>query len=123
MPCLNNIISPLPMDVTGKLSDYEFLSKVITILNDLIKQVGSFDAALKICKEWALQTFLTPSGDLIGSLNGRSVSSVLTLLDSNRDTLLYLCNQFNDGQTGLVIDGGFFEDSGINKNYNGGYFK
>lgn len=121
MGCFN-YITPLPMDVTQKMSDYEFLSWILTKLNEWAEELNQWREQILGFRDWALNTFLQPDGNLVGSLDGRAVGDVLRLLDSNRSTLLYLVNQFQSGQTGLVIDGGFFTDEGINKNYNGGYF-
>lgn len=65
---------------------------------------------------------LSPKGDFSGTILGRAANLVLAGIDNNSDKIAYLVSQFSDGQTGLVIDGGFFEDSGIKKNYNGGMF-
>lgn len=66
---------------------------------------------------------LSPDGDFTGSLNGVPVDNVLYSVDNSADKITYLANQFSDGYTGLVIDGGFFEDDAIAKNYNGGLFR
>jgi predicted metal-dependent hydrolase len=65
---------------------------------------------------------LSPKGDFTGTIHGRSALTTIAQIDTNRDNIQYIANQFSDGQTGLVIDGGFFEDSGIRRNYNGGMF-
>lgn len=66
---------------------------------------------------------LSPTGDFTGSLHGVPVDNVLYSVDNSADKITYLANQFSDGYTGLVIDGGFFEDDHIAKNYNGGLFR
>jgi len=65
---------------------------------------------------------LSPSGNFTGKWNGKTYTEFYGEVDSNSDTLQYLVKQFSDGRTGLVIDGGFFEETGINKNYDGGVF-
>lgn len=65
---------------------------------------------------------LSTNADFTGTWNGEQHLKVRGDIDNNRDNIQYLTNQFTDGQTGLVIDGGFFEDTGIKKNYNGGVF-
>ena len=65
---------------------------------------------------------LSASGNFFGRLLGRAVSSVLIQTDTNRDQLRHMATNFLDGQQGQVIDGGFFEDDGIRKNYDGGMF-
>ena len=63
---------------------------------------------------------LSENGDFSGTLNGVAVSQVLTEIDSNGDQIEYLTGQFEEGQTGLVVDGGFFGDDIIDKGYDGG---
>jgi hypothetical protein len=65
---------------------------------------------------------LSTTGNFTGTIQGRSSLLTLAQIDSNAANLRYLANQFSDGQTGLVIDGAFFEGDGINRNYNGGLF-
>lgn len=65
---------------------------------------------------------LSPSGNFTGTWQGQTYTQVFGKVDNNTDMIKYLTNQFSDGQTGLVIDGGFFEETGIKKNYNGGVF-
>ena len=65
---------------------------------------------------------LSATGNFTGTIHGRDALLTLAQIDSNAAALRYLSNQFSDGQTGLVIDGAFFEETGINRNYNGGLF-
>ena len=66
---------------------------------------------------------LSEDGDFTGSLcNKKTACQIPDEIDNNRDQIQYLVNQFSDGQTGLVIDGGFFVETGIEKNYDGGVF-
>lgn len=65
---------------------------------------------------------LSESGDFTGTWFSKTYSYVFGKVDSNTDQIEYLSNQFADGRTGLVIDGGFFEETGIDKNYDGGVF-
>lgn len=67
---------------------------------------------------------LSDDGDFTGTLANKlkTALQVVQGIDNNRDQIQYLTGQFSDGQTGLVIDGGFFEETGINKNYDGGVF-
>lgn len=65
---------------------------------------------------------LSPSGDFTGTWFGNTFTKIFGKVDSNTDQIEYLSNQFADGRTGFVIDGGFFEETGIDKNYDGGVF-
>lgn len=65
---------------------------------------------------------LDEKGDFTGTWEGENYTHVFGKVDDNTDKIEYLTEQFTDGQTGLVIDGGFFEDTGIKKNYDGGVF-
>lgn len=65
---------------------------------------------------------LSPTGNFTGTWQGETFSKVFGKVDNNNDLIEYLTNQFSDGQTGYVIDGGFFEETGISRNYNGGVF-
>lgn len=65
---------------------------------------------------------LSPSGNFTGTWQGNTFTKVFGKVDTNNDLIHYLTNQFSDGRTGLVIDGGFFEQTGIDKNYDGGRF-
>jgi hypothetical protein len=69
-----------------------------------------------------LKRKLSKTGNFTGTIQGIPSMTIVTKTDSNNKTLQYLTSQFADGQTGLVIDGGFFEDEGIDKNYDGGNF-
>lgn len=64
--------------------------------------------------------YLTKTGDFKGTIHSKDSSELIAEVDSNGDQIAYLTNQFADGQTGLVVDGGFFGDDEIDKNYDGG---
>jgi len=65
---------------------------------------------------------LSENGNFTGDICNRDSFLTISQIDKNSSDFAYLLSQFADGQTGTVIDGGFFEDSGINKSYNGGNF-
>lgn len=77
--------------------------------------------------DWILQTIkelqkqVKPTPEVLVLLENLE-KRLLERIRNNDDKIHYIANQFKDGQTGLVIDGGFFENDGIHKNYNGGYF-
>jgi hypothetical protein len=64
--------------------------------------------------------YLTKTGDFKGSIHGVDSFELLTEVDSNGDQIVYLTSQFVDGQTGLMVDGGFFGEDEIDMNYDGG---
>lgn len=117
----------LPLQYDNSLSYYEVLMKVLAKLNEVIDFTNGIDE--KFIDLWKYKENsiditnnrkLSPTGDFTGSLYSHPVLEVLSWILSNRSTLKYLTAQFSDGQTGLVIDGGFFEQTGISHNYNGG---
>lgn len=62
-------------------------------------------------------------GDFTGTLAGSlSALQVVEYILNNKEQIQFLYSQFADGQTGYVIDGGFFLETGIQNNYSGGYF-
>jgi hypothetical protein len=114
---------------TGSFSTYEKLCYVINLLKEVVEVTNGFSGDIEHLEKTkedsdniTLARQLSPTGNFTGSLDGRKVKNVLMQTDSNRDTINYLTTQFSDGQTGFVIDGGFFEDEGIDKNYDGGIF-
>jgi hypothetical protein len=103
----------------------DWVLKVIKELQAAIANIKPATEALKDYEKSATiteQRKLSPTGNFTGTIAGRAASLILSGIDSNRNQINYIANQFSDGQTGLVIDGGFFEDSGIRRNYNGGMF-
>lgn len=68
------------------------------------------------------QRKLSNSGNFTGTWNGEKQTKMRGDINNNRSQISFLASQFADGATGLVIDGGFFDESGIKKNYNGGFF-
>lgn len=119
----------MPLVYDNSLSYFEVLCKVVVKLNECINQTNTLSEALKQFQNWVYSECVTPTQmlneyklDRNGDFTGTIYGSPAYLVQSNRDTINYLVSQFQDGQTGLAIDGGFFQDSGIRKNYNGGYF-
>lgn len=108
-----------------ELTTIQLIAKLLDTVNKIIEVTNGFDVKL-LGKEDSINITnnrkLSPSGNFTGSIMGRLSSLVISEIDSNRDTLKYLINQFSDGQTGYVIDGGFFSSTGISRNYNGGLF-
>lgn len=104
---------------------YELLLKVIEKLNEVIDIVNGFDEELTKKEDSDNITNnrkLSENGDFTGTLcNGaKTACQVVNEIDSNTGQISFLTNQFEDGATGLVVDGGFFTDDDINKNYDGG---
>lgn len=108
-----------------ELTELELIAKLTGKTNELVDYVNGWDGSLN---EMELKEHLTnsrklsPKGNFTGTIYGKPASSVVMEIGSNTDKITYLINQFSDGQTGLVIDGGWFEESGIDKNYDGGIF-
>jgi len=107
------------------MSGYEFMTKVMMKLNEVIDYVNLFSEDID-AKEDSINITnarkLSASGDFKGTWFGDNYLNISSLIDNNRDQLVYMASQFTDGQTGFVIDGGFFLETGIDDNYNGGVF-
>lgn len=117
----------LPLTYDNSLSYYEVLMKVLSKINEIIESTNGIDQ--KFNDLWAAKENkddltnlrkLSPTGDFTGSILGNPVMQVLAWILTNSDKIHYLTSQFSDGQTGFVIDGGFFEETAISHNYNGG---
>lgn len=65
---------------------------------------------------------LSPNGDFTGTLKGRPILEIIAELDETQFKLQYLIGQFSRGQTGWLIDGGYFDNASIKFQYNGGDF-
>ena len=104
------------------------LDWILQKLKEFEKELAGLTPASEILKQYEKSADITngrklsPTGNFTGTLAGVAISLVLAKIDSNASALKYLADQFSDGQTGLVIDGAFFESDGIHKNYNGGMF-
>jgi hypothetical protein len=118
MPCCNP-----SFQFDNKLSVYESLCALVTYVNNTINLVNQLESGLAV-KENSLNITnsrkLDNNGNFTGMLSGNKVSDIITLIVGNDQQIKYLVDQFETGQTGLVIDGGYFEDEEINKNYDGG---
>lgn len=113
----------------NEFSIYELLLKVAEKVNEIIDNINNRDEHLlklinlkENSSDITNKRKLDEKGNFTGKLFGRQVQSVLASVDNSRDKINYLTNQFSDGQTGFVIDGGFFTEDGIRDNYNGGVF-
>lgn len=115
-----------------ELTNLEVIGRIVKLVNDIIDIINNWNSNLdryELSDNITVNRKLSPNGNFTGSLMGRLVSVVLAQIDDNgvkiadnRDKIAYLLSQFSDGQTGWVIDGGFFEDTGIKQNYDGGMF-
>lgn len=105
-------------------SVYELLLKVIEKLNEVIEQIDVFENELDAKEDSTNITNnrkLSENGNFTGTLCGsKSACDTITQIESNSGQINFLVNQFEDGATGLVVDGGFFDDDEIDKNYDGG---
>lgn len=111
----------------GSMSMYEKLCFVVQRLKEALEKVDEVESKLDE-KEDSINITenrkLSNDGDFTGTLANKAKTALQVVqgIDNNRDQIQYLTNQFSDGQTGLVIDGGFYEETGIKKNYNGGVY-
>lgn len=104
------------IDLTARLK--EKINEVIDFLNGWNAGLNGKEDSVNITNNRKL----SPTGDFTGSIWGKDTLSMLAQMDTTRDMYQYLANQFSDGHTGWVIDCGFFEDTKIKKNYDGGIF-
>lgn len=108
-----------------ELSMLELSAKVAQKVNDMITTVNDFTATIAGKEDSSNITIarkLSSQGNFTGLLGGMAVTAVLDEMNNNKDQLQFIAQQFSDGQTGFVINGGFFSDTGIHANYSGGVF-
>lgn len=111
---------------TGSMSTYQKLCYVLQKIAEFIVIMAGFEIQIA-AKEDSINITnnrkLSEQGDFTGTLCGEKTACQVNYeIDDNRQQVKFLSTQFADGATGLVVDGGFFEETGIKKNYNGGYF-
>ena len=125
----------LPLVYDKTLGYYETLCKVVAKLNEVVASTNHWQEIIDGWQAWALGLFvrktdmpdvykLDDTGNFTGTLSQWrwTADGTITTVDSNKDKIAYLISQFQDGQTGMVIDGGFFDQTAIKRNYNGGVF-
>lgn len=100
----------------GTLTLFEKMCKLVGVVLGLEDTVEEIDEKVD-----GFDARITKNTEDI-SVNVTNINGVEITAENNRDQIMYLVSQFSDGQTGLVIDGGFFEETGIKKNYDGGVF-
>ena len=91
-------------------------------VDDLTEEIENISDTYETKENITTSRKLSKTGDFTGTWFGNTFTKIFGKVDSNNDKIDYLTNQFYNGQTGYVIDGGFFEETLINKNYNGGVF-
>ena len=111
----------------GKMSLWQRICYVFDQFNKNMERIDDVESQLNAKEDSVNITGnrkLSETGDFTGTLANHSKSAlqVVQQIDNNRDQIIYLIGQFADGQTGQVIDGGFFEETGIKRNYDGGVF-
>lgn len=104
---LFNCITPLPMDASGKMSDYEFLCWIQTNMRNLIQEVGEMEAAWKALQEWVTNYFnnldvqqeinnkideMVQSGEMDEIINENLFSSLDERIASNKQDIDNLSN-------------------------------
>ena len=110
-------------DEWNTLSIYEKLCYIKAKLdenNTTVQEVVDQLALKEDSDNITLVRLLSEAGDFTGTLAGETVSLVLANIQSNTNQIDFLTNQFEDGATGLVVDGGAFDDTDIDKLYDGG---
>lgn len=114
------------LDLTSEeLTQLELVGRVTESMNQMIDIINNWKGQLdahELSSNISSKRKLSSSGNFTGTVAGKQASLLLSEVTSNMANLRYLANQFADGQTGLIVDGGFFEDTNINKNYDGGMF-
>ena len=110
----------------GNMSTYQKLCYIQEKMIEIIEIVNQFETDITNKEDSSNITNnrkLSENGDFTGTLCGKkSACQTVSEIDNNRDQIQFIANQFSDGQTGLVVDGGFFIETGIKASYNGGYF-
>lgn len=99
---LPNCITPLPMDASGKMSDYEFLCWIQTNMTNLLKEYGELSAAWKALQEWVTNYFdnldvqqeinnkindMIQSGEMDKIINDNLFSSLDARIASNKQDI------------------------------------
>jgi hypothetical protein len=108
-----------------ELSTIELAGRTAEKVNEVIAVSNGVDARIAAKEDSANITNnrkLSPNGNFTGTIAGKNAGELVAEVDSNSDKISYLAGQFSNGQTGLVIDGGFFENSNIKANIDGGLF-
>lgn len=106
-----------------ELTPLQLMSKIVPIVNDVVEETNKVDnkiAQKEDSSNISKNRKLSSTGNFTGSLAGVPATHVLANVSDNADKIHYLSSQYEDGQTGLIVDGGFFENTLINKNYDGG---
>src|SRR6185312_4505414 len=89
-----------------ELTQIELTARIAHSLNEVIDELGGWQGALdkhELSDNITNNRKLSPNGNFTGTLAGRLASLVLAQIDNNADKIVYIANQFSDGQTGLVI--------------------
>lgn len=108
-----------------ELTALQLIAKLIATVNKTVEAINSFQGSINKKEDSlniTLNRKLSDKGDFTGSIQGIASALLISNIFDNSDKISYLANQFSDGYTGLVIDGGFFENTMIAKNYDGGVF-
>lgn len=100
----------------------EKVKECVAAVESMAQAIAEFPSKYETKENITTARKLSPTGNFTGTWQGETYTKVFGKVDTNNDLINYLTNQFSDGRTGLVIDGGFFEQTGIDKNYDGGVF-
>ena len=108
-----------------ELTSLELQARTVKKMNEVIEVTNTVDGRIEGKEDKSVITVnrkLSPNGNFTGSIDSVPVNRVLGNIEDNHDKVIYLADQFSNGQTGQIVDGGFFENSNIAKNYDGGVF-
>ena len=108
-----------------ELSTLEMIGRVAQKANEIMEVINNWQDNVdqrELSSDITVKRKLSPSGNFTGTIAGRLSSLVVADVEDAKDKIVFLAEQFADGQTGLVVDGGYFEGSEIKKSYDGGRF-
>lgn len=108
-----------------ELTTIQLLAKIIPKVNEVVVETNLVDGKIAEKENSSNITSnrkLSAKGNFTGTVDGVAANRVIGNIEDNNNKITYLASQFSGGQTGLVVDGGFFENSAISKNFDGGVF-
>jgi hypothetical protein len=100
----------------------EKVKECVAAVESFAEEIANIGATYETKQNITSVRKLSPTGNFTGTWKGKAFENVFGKVNTNTAMIEYLTAQFSDGRTGFVIDGGFFEETGIKANYNGGAF-
>lgn len=99
----------------------ETVKSYVGKVDELEQELQEFDGKYETKENITSNRKLSETGDFTGTLDGEPVSQVLSDIEGNDEQIKYLIDQFQTGTTGLIIDGGIWDDGGaITRTFDGG---